>query len=120
MIINHERLAIVTGLIERDARDVVDEKSAIDYAARLRQHIKELSAIEKELTGELTGDVHFDSPTAQGNSTKLTGINFYLSVTESVRFSLDTAKLKKEFGQQWYDERCKISIVRGVKYYDNE
>jgi regulator of replication initiation timing len=33
----------------------------------------------------------------------------------SIRASLDTTKVKKELGQQWYDDHCKLAEVTTVR-----
>ena len=116
------KLETITRVIGIDAARVGanwnDPKQCVDFAARLRQSIAELSKFEKALTADLTGGVEFEKETAQGNSVKIPGIEFYASVTETVRWSLDTKAVKAEMGAEWYDERCKMATVRGVKYFD--
>ena len=40
---------------------------------------------------------------------------FVVSVDKSIRASLDTTKVKKEFGQQWFDDRCNLAEVTTVR-----
>lgn len=117
-----EILETVARLITIDSGkiDLGNVAQTIDCAATLRDHIKELSKVEKALTLELTGDVTLDRETDQGKGATIPGIAFYANVLETVRWSLDTKALKKEFGDAWYDARCKQSVIRGVKYYEND
>ncbi len=40
---------------------------------------------------------------------------FVVSVDKSIRASLDSAKVKKELGQQWYDDHCNLAEVTTVR-----
>lgn len=119
-MIDTQKLTTICDLILIDEGKVTDDKTAIDFAARLRLHIAELGKVERELTKSLTGDVTLDHDTPQGNSATLPGLHFYASITETVRWSLDTKAVRAEMGDDWFNERCKQSVVRGVKYFDNE
>ena len=46
---------------------------------------------------------------------EIVGQVFVVSVGNSIRASLDTAKVKKELGQQWYDDHCKLAEVTTVR-----
>ena len=46
---------------------------------------------------------------------EIVGQVFVVTITDSIRASLDTAKLKKEFGQQWYDDHCKLAEVSTLR-----
>ena len=46
---------------------------------------------------------------------EIVGQVFVVSVGNSIRASLDTAKIKKELGQQWYDDHCKLAEVTTVR-----
>lgn len=117
-----ETLETVARLIAADSKaiDLGDTARTIDVAATLRDHIKELSKVEKALTLELTGDVELTRDTEQGNAATVPGINFYANISETVRWSLDSKAVKAEMGENWYNERCRQTIVRGVKYHDAE
>ena len=39
---------------------------------------------------------------------------FKVTINKSIRASLDTASVKKEYGQSWYDDRCKLAEVTTV------
>ncbi len=88
----------------------------IDYAAIIRREIKALQAAEKALTLALTRDATLDIETDQGARADLVGIDWKATITETVIWSLDTKALKEEFGQPWYDERCRQSVRRAVTY----
>jgi len=119
MTIPFKELQKINSLIISDAQRVDDNpQTLIDFAAQLRLHIKELQTIEKAVTQETTGAVILDNDTPQGSSVKVQGVSFYASVSETVRWSLDTKAVKAEMGLSWYDERCNHGIVRSVKYFD--
>ena len=46
---------------------------------------------------------------------EIVGQVFVVSIGNSIRASLDTAKVKKELGQQWYDDHCKLAEVTTVR-----
>lgn len=41
--------------------------------------------------------------------TEVVGSFFSVKFTNSIAATLDTATLKKEFGQKWYDDHCKLA-----------
>ena len=46
---------------------------------------------------------------------EIEGLIFKVSIGKSIRSSLDTASVKKELGQQWYDDHCKLAEVTTVR-----
>ena len=46
---------------------------------------------------------------------EIVGNTFVVTVSSSIRASLDTAKVKKELGQQWYDDHCKLAEVSTLR-----
>ena len=46
---------------------------------------------------------------------EIEGRIFKVSIGKSIRASLDTASIKKELGQQWYDDRCKLAEVTTIR-----
>lgn len=46
---------------------------------------------------------------------EIVGQTFVVTIGNSIRASLDTAAIKKEFGQQWYDDRCKLAEVSTLR-----
>lgn len=96
--------------------DLGSSGASIDLAAQLRLHVKAIEKIEKTITKSVTSDVVCDQPTPQGSSGRLDGINFYATVTHSIRWSFDSKAVRVEMGDAWYDARCKQSEVRSVKY----
>lgn len=93
---------------------------AVDSLAELREHIKELQAVEKSLCKELTADVELTETTEQGATGRINGVAHHLTVTDAMRWSLDTKAVKAEMGADWYDARCKVSNVRTVRTFPNE
>jgi regulator of replication initiation timing len=46
---------------------------------------------------------------------EIEGRVFIVSIGKSIRASLDTASVKKELGQSWYDDHCKMAEVTTVR-----
>lgn len=46
---------------------------------------------------------------------EIIGNTFVVTVSKSIRASLDTAQVKKELGQQWYDDHCKLAEVSTLR-----
>ncbi len=46
---------------------------------------------------------------------EIVGQTFVITIGTSIRASLDTANLKKEFGEKWYDDRCKLAEVTTIR-----
>ena len=46
---------------------------------------------------------------------EIVGQTFVITIGTSIRASLDTAKVKKELGQQWYDDHCKLAEVSTLR-----
>lgn len=114
-----EKLNIIARVITETASGVDGELChAVDALAEIRSHIKELQAIEKSLCNELTGDLSLDTETPQGLSARLDGVNHYLTVAEVSRWTLDTKTVRAEMGDEWYNARCKVGMVRTVRTYD--
>jgi regulator of replication initiation timing len=78
----------------------------------LADQIGQLDAQIKVLTKQL------ETLKAQAQSSgldEIVGNIFVVTVGKSVRASLDTASVKKELGQQWYDDHCKLAEVTTVR-----
>lgn len=46
---------------------------------------------------------------------EIVGNLFVVTVGKSIRASLETAKVKKEMGEQWYDDHCKLAEVTTLR-----
>lgn len=46
---------------------------------------------------------------------EIVGTTFVVTIGKSIRASLDTAGVKKELGQQWYDDHCKLAEVTTLR-----
>jgi len=46
---------------------------------------------------------------------EIVGQTFVVTIGASIRASLDTAKVKQELGQQWYDDHCKLAEVTTLR-----
>ena len=78
----------------------------------LADQIGQLDAEIKALTEQL--DALKEQAKASGLD-EIEGRIFKVSIGKSIRASLDTASLKKELGQQWYDDRCKLAEVTTIR-----
>jgi hypothetical protein len=81
--------------------------SAGDLADRLgvlKANIAELEVREKALRDEL---IRRGSPSIEGAV-------YSATITEAVRWTLDTKALKAEMGAAWYDAHCRQSVVTTV------
>ena len=94
-------------------------ETTIDFVGKLRGHIKALSTVDKSFTEFVRDDCELTNETPQGRSGTIEGVNWYASVVEVVRWTLDTKRVKSEMGDAWYDERCKSQVVKTTKYHEN-
>ena len=78
----------------------------------LADQIGQLDAQIKALTEQL--DALKEQAKASGLD-EIEGRIFKVSIGKSIRSSLDTASIKKELGQQWYDDRCKLAEVTTIR-----
>jgi hypothetical protein len=78
----------------------------------LADQIGQLDAQIKALTEQL--DVLKAQAKASGLD-EIEGRIFTVSIGTSIRASLDTTKVKKELGQQWYDDHCKLAEITTVR-----
>ena len=78
----------------------------------LADQIGQLDAQIKALTEQL--DALKEQAKASGLD-EIEGRIFKVSIGKSIRASLDTASIKKELGQQWYDDRCKLAEVTTIR-----
>ena len=46
---------------------------------------------------------------------EIVGQTFVITIGTNIRASLDTAKVKKELGQKWYDDHCKLAEVSTLR-----
>lgn len=78
----------------------------------LADQIGQLDAQIKVLTEQLEA---LKKQAKDSGLEEIVGQVFVVSVGNSIRASLDTAKVKKELGQQWYDDHCKLAEVTTVR-----
>ena len=78
----------------------------------LADQIGQLDAQIKVLTEQLE---NLKKQAKDSGLEEIVGQVFVVSVGNSIRASLDTAKVKKELGQQWYDDHCKLAEVTTVR-----
>lgn len=117
----HDKLITIARVITETASEIDGELChAVDALAELRAHIAELKAVETALSRELTAGVELTETTEQGATGRLDGVAYHLTVTDAMRWSLDTKAVKAEMGADWYDARCKVSNVRTVRTFPNE
>jgi hypothetical protein len=77
----------------------------VDELGRVRAHIAGLEKIEKAIADELKGR---GVPEAEGAVYRMT-------VVSAVRWSLDSAAVKREMGAAWWDERCRQGVTVSVR-----
>jgi regulator of replication initiation timing len=78
----------------------------------LADKIGQLSAQIDVLTKELDA---LKKQAKDSGLDEIVGQVFVVTVGNSIRASLDTAKVKQELGQQWYDDHCKLAEVTTVR-----
>ena len=78
----------------------------------LADQIGQLSAQIDVLTKELEA---LKKQAKDSGLDEIVGQVFVVTVGNSIRSSLDTAKVKQELGQQWYDDHCKLAEVTTVR-----
>ena len=77
----------------------------VDRLGALKAEIAVLEAREKSLRDELI----------RRNVSVIEGDVYAATLTEAVRWTLDTKAVKAEMGTGWYDARCRQSLVTTVK-----
>lgn len=80
-------------------------EAKIDQVGALDVEIKALQKTRKAMVESLSGLEHG----------KHDGLSFVATVVEKVDWRLDTKALKVEFGDDWYNARCKQSLSRAVR-----
>lgn len=83
----------------------------ISHAA-LADQIGALDAQIKALTEELSALKERAKATGKD---ALDGQLFKVTISKDIRSSLDTASVKKELGQSWYDDHCKLAEVTTLR-----
>ncbi len=91
-------IAPITSFNNRSVGDLVDELGS------LKAEIAELEAREKTLRDELV---------ARGAG-EVDGDLYRATVSEAVRWTLDSAKVKAEMGERWWTARCRRALVTTV------
>ena len=122
MVMNHitvNEIQAIVDCIVNDA-EMLDgtTETTIDFVGKLRGHVKALSTVDKAFTTFVSNDVSLDNETPQGHSGRVDGVNWYASVVEAVRWTLDSKAVRVEMGDEWYDQRCKMATVRTTKYHE--
>ncbi len=79
--------------------------ATIDQIGALDVKIKALQKKRKNIVESLSGLKHG----------KHEGLSFVATIVEKVDWRLDTKALKVEFGDDWYNARCKQSLSRAVR-----
>ena len=77
----------------------------VDRLGTLKAEIADLETREKALRDEL---IRRGVPAIEGAM-------YDATITEAVRWTLDTKGVKAEMGSAWYDARCRQSLVTTVK-----
>jgi hypothetical protein len=77
----------------------------VDRLGALKAEIADLESREKALRDEL---IRRGVPAIEGAL-------YDATITEAVRWTLDSKGVKAEMGSAWYDKRCRQSVVTTVK-----
>ncbi len=77
----------------------------VDRLGSIKTQIADLEIREKALRDKL---LRRGITTAAGDA-------YDASVTQAVRWTIDTKALKAEFGADWYDRHCRQALVTTVK-----
>lgn len=93
-------------------------ETTIDFVGKLRGHIKALGTVDKAFTEFVRDGAELDNTTPQGRSGIVQGVNWYASIVEAVRWTLDTKGIREEMGEDWYKARCKAQVVTTTKYHE--
>jgi hypothetical protein len=91
-------IATISPFNNRSAGDLADE------LGNVKAQIADLETREKALRDELI---------RRGEST-IDGSAYTASITNAVRWTLDTKAVKSEMGLPWFDARCRQSLVTTV------
>jgi prefoldin subunit 5 len=78
----------------------------------LADQIGQLNAQINVLTKQLDA---LKSEAKKSGLDEIVGQTFVVTIGTNVRATLDTAKVLKELGQQWYDDRCKLAEVTTLR-----
>lgn len=71
----------------------------------LADQIGQLDAQIKVLTEQLES---LKKKAKESGLDEIVGNVFVVTISKAIAATLDTASLKKEFGQQWYDDHCNL------------
>lgn len=78
----------------------------------LADQIGQLDAQIKTLTKQL------DALKSQAKATgldEIVGTVFVVTISKDVKATLETAKVREELGQKWYDDHCKLQEVTTLR-----
>jgi regulator of replication initiation timing len=78
----------------------------------LADQIGQLNAQINVLTKQLDA---LKSEAKKSGLDEIVGQTFVVTIGTNVRATLDTAKVLKELGQQWYDDHCKLAEVSTLR-----
>ncbi len=83
----------------------LDTRLLVDEFARIKKEKRQLEKRYEQLRNQII---------ALGQTTCL-GTDCSAVLIERVRTSLDTTLIKAQFGQKWYDDRCKSSVYYEIQ-----
>lgn len=85
----------------------LDASELVDLGARVKREVDALTKIDKAIKARI-----IDSAT----DGELRGESFTARVVEQVRWSLDSAKVKAEMGEDWVTAHSKPAHIKSVRY----
>ena len=78
----------------------------------LADQIGQLDAQIKALTKQLD---ELKSQAKASGLDEIEGRVFVVSISKDIKATLETAKVRAELGQKWYDDHCKLSEVTTLR-----
>lgn len=95
---------IANKLAAMPTAEIVDTLARLNAAAK---RIEEVCKSGKETLGLVS---------TANNSPIVDGILFRATCSDAVRWTLDTARVKEELGEDWYNSHCKQTLVRSWRF----
>jgi hypothetical protein len=76
--------------------------------------VDRLGAVKTEIGGLQSQEKALREELIRRGTPIIDGAVYSATITEAVRWSLDTGALRTEMGSHWYDARCRQSVVTTV------
>jgi hypothetical protein len=76
--------------------------------------VDRLGAVKAELSGLQAQEKALRDELIRRGSSSLEGAVYSATITEAVRWTLDTSAVRSKMGPDWYDAHCRQSVVTTV------